>query len=802
MRLIAVEIANYRVIRHAAIQLPDSLIGIIGPNGAGKSSLVEAISWALYGQQAARSARSEVKSTFASPAESCEVQLVFEVRGEEHRVVRRLVGAGQRLEVELFRGGTLEVVGSMETQQYIERLLGLDWRGYVTSVFARQSDLDAFSGLQPAKRREHLAAMLGIDRLDRAMDRAKTDARIDLERMVLLEKQAAPFGELEATLVRLRERLAQAKAVLQVTSGAREAATRQLREIEVRYTEHEGRSASCSQIETQLEIVRTERGHLSERLEQLTTEEESLKQLRLKTEERRPLLGNLEPLRAEIRKMEKSKESVAARTRIAQELESAQHEWLAVEDTIKKLAVRLADIRSSIAATPILSRQDIEAARSELERERELYQQVSEQKKQADQEAQKIRNNLAQIASLGGEAVCSRCLRPYGTDLEQISRHLKEELRQAEAVAGKLEGKQRQTAQSGAALKEKVRSLETTLEQTRTLQQALELAESERRQTESRRTILADRTASLKRQMVDTGEVAYDETRWEEMSARLIELETADRSIADADGQLKRLPVVEESLKKLTNEVLTAGARIEELEKRRASIAFDPRSFIDSKTELQRAVTAAQTAHDRHIEAVHVKELLTREVTSTEQRLTALRELIDDLKTVRDRRSRTDRLVRLFGDLRRSLVAGIRPRLAEIGSQLLDDMTAGRYTSMELDEDYTISIYDNGQAFGIERFSGGESDLANLCLRLAVSLALAESAGLERSLVILDEVFGSQDENRRELIYQGLAALKPRFPQIIAITHIEELKNRVETLIEIVPTGGGWSEVRVDGIVA
>jgi len=802
MRLIAVEITNYRVIRRAAIQLPDSLIGIIGPNGAGKSSLVEAISWALYGQSAARSARSEVKSTFASPAESCEVRLIFDVRGEEHRVVRRLAGAGQRLEVELYRGGSLAVVGSTETQAYIERLLGLDWRGYVTSVFARQSDLDAFSGLQPAKRREHLVAMLGIDRLDRAIDRTKADMRLDSERIVLLEKQAAPVGDLEAAMARLRERLAQAEKELFGTSGARDAASRQLKEIEVRYAEHESRNAQCSLIKSEVEIVRAERRHLAERLEQLTAEKAGLEGLRLKAAENRPILGRLESVRAEVRQMERAKESVAARTRILDELESTQCQLLVMEGTIKDLAVRIADIQSAVAGIPAVTPQELEASRGELERERELYLRLSEGKKQAEREAQKTRENLAQIASLGGEAVCSRCLRPYGRDLEQISRHLEDELRRAVEVVHQIAGKQRESGHSGAALKERVRGFETTVEQKRTLLQALELAESEWRQTESQRTMLADRLDLLKRQLAETGDLPIDEARWKELSAHLADLENLDRDLSEIDGQLRRLPVVEESLQNLREEVFAADARLEELERRRAAVAFDPQSFDESKAERQRAVAAAQRAHDRHIEAVHAKDLLTREATSTGQRLTALQELVCDLKTIRDRRTRTDHLARLFGDLRRNLVAGIRPRLAEIGSQLLDDMTAGRYSLMDLDEDYNISIHDNGQAFGIERFSGGESDLANLCLRLAVSLALAESAGLERSLVILDEVFGSQDESRRELIYQGLAGLKPRFPQIIAITHIEELKNRVETLIEVVPTGSGWSEVRVDGVVA
>jgi transposase len=92
-----------------------------------------------------------------------------------------------------------------------------------------------------------------------------------------------------------------------------------------------------------------------------------------------------------------------------------------------------------------------------------------------------------------------------------------------------------------------------------------------------------------------------------------------------------------------------------------------------------------------------------------------------------------------------------------------------------------------------------EKDLANLCLRLAISLALTESAGLSRSFIILDEVFSSQDSERKELIVKALANLKNHFPQIFLITHIKDIRDQVQKLIEVFSTGAGWSEVRVNG---
>lgn len=802
MRLLSVEISNYRVLRHAAIQLPDSLIGIVGPNGAGKSSLVEAISWSLYGQQAARSGRSEVKSAFAAPSDPCEVTLTFDVRGTEHRVVRRLAGAGQRLEVELYRDGKLEVVGSTETQQYIEKLFGLDWRAYVTSVYARQSDLDAFSGLQPAKRREHLVGMLGIDRLDRAIDRAKADMRIDTERAVLLDRQVSGLGELESNLERVREQVEQVEKALGLAVGACTESEANLSRIQAVFAEHEAANIQCSQTENQIGLAIAERRQLTEQVDRLNAEKFGLAALEERVRKDRLELTEMEAVRAEFKLLEKVKESVAARNRIRGDHEVVAARLKTVEQKLGPVTSKVTEIQKSVEQLPEVTAKELNQARQKLESERERYLQLTEQQKQAEREAQKTKESLTQIANLGGEAICSRCLRPYGNDLEQIKSHLSEELSQIEKSITQYTEQIEQSKRVGADAKVAVSRLEESIERSKSLRQSLELAQAERREVESQRTILAEQLESLNRQLKESGEIEFDDKRFAEVSSRLKQLDLVQRKVLEAEGQLKRMPEVERSLQELAQRIESIGQQLKQLESERAAVKFDKTEFDRTRTELKLAEAAAQTARDEKTKALYQKDMLASEAQFTERRLAETRVVAAELKTVKDRRVRTDKLAKLFGDLRRNLVAGIRPRLAEIGSQLLDDMTTGRYNLMELDEDYNISIFDDGQAYGIDRFSGGESDLASLCLRLAVSLALAESAGLERSLIILDEVFGSQDDNRRERIYQGLAGLKPRFPQIIAITHIEELKNRVETIIEVEPTGKGWSEVRVDGAPA
>ena len=106
-------------------------------------------------------------------------------------------------------------------------------------------------------------------------------------------------------------------------------------------------------------------------------------------------------------------------------------------------------------------------------------------------------------------------------------------------------------------------------------------------------------------------------------------------------------------------------------------------------------------------------------------------------------RSSTARLT----DLRNELNCDVRRRPVRPRISFLARPHHGRYTELELDEDYRPRW--STTAIPRRVISGGEEDVANLALRLAISQMIAERAGQPLSLLVLDEVFGSLDEERR-----------------------------------------------------
>jgi len=107
-------------------------------------------------------------------------------------------------------------------------------------------------------------------------------------------------------------------------------------------------------------------------------------------------------------------------------------------------------------------------------------------------------------------------------------------------------------------------------------------------------------------------------------------------------------------------------------------------------------------------------------------------------------------------------------------------------------------IYDRGEKFELDRFSGGEKDVANLSLRLAISELIVQRSDVVFEFIALDEIFGSQDRERRKNILNALAELKKQFRQIILITHIDEIKEAMEHIIRVYEDDEGISHISIE----
>jgi exonuclease SbcC len=181
---------NFLSYRHLSLDLQGLHTACIcGANGAGKSSLLEAITWALWGE--CRTA-SEDDILYVGTKE-VQVNLTFASSGQTYRVIRsRSRGNATALELQLQQGEqfkSLTEKGLRATQQALISCLKMDYETFIHSAYLRQGKADEFMLKRPTERKQILAEILNLGAYEQIAERAKEVSRSCKIEINLLEKQ-------------------------------------------------------------------------------------------------------------------------------------------------------------------------------------------------------------------------------------------------------------------------------------------------------------------------------------------------------------------------------------------------------------------------------------------------------------------------------------------------------------------------------------------------------------------------------------------------------------------------------------
>ncbi|MCF7800224.1 hypothetical protein K9M16_04475, partial [Candidatus Babeliales bacterium] len=129
---------------------------------------------------------------------------------------------------------------------------------------------------------------------------------------------------------------------------------------------------------------------------------------------------------------------------------------------------------------------------------------------------------------------------------------------------------------------------------------------------------------------------------------------------------------------------------------------------------------------------------------------------------------------------------------AQIFIESLRDLKSGG-----VKETLDIQISDSAGIRPYEMFSGGEAFRVDFALRIAISKLLARRAGTALQTLIIDEGFGSQDEEGLNRLMDAIYAIKKDFSKIIVVSHLTDFKNNFPYHF-IVEKGPSGSVVRVE----
>lgn len=824
---------------------------VSGANGSGKSSILDGMTYALYGK-----ARKSDDSLINTSSNKAEVSLDFEYEGQTYRVTRSISrGKGSTLDFFIYnpepteKGQYWKALTERtisDTNAKIERTLRLDYETFVNASFFLQGKADSFATQRPADRKRILASILGLNQWDKYLEASRErsrQVRSELERidarLAEIQSELDQENERKARLESLEDKLKVASAeskVLQVQLDTERANQEKLNEkrqvvnllkqnFERAESNHVNTLARRDERQAQLNsfndilanAVQTEKDYQSwqEARKTLETFDQIYEQFKPKDGKRQELLKQIEL---------KSQSLQQALQHLLDEkgkLDETLKQSLSYQNQLDTLLPRIESLQNEIALGETLQEEinQLISLKSTLESENKVLR----------QKMMELKERQLKIGAVEG-AQCPFC--DQALTAEHRQNLINKIQQEGTSLGNQFRENQESTEKADQALNVKKQDLQkraenqnrlqTLLREKDRLSQILNQIETQKQAFETDRAPkIAELEATLK------ADAYLPEARAE---IQAIEKELAALGYdASAHAALRQEEARARLAEKAYHELGKARSSVEQI---KLSLAELETSLISSEKEWHiqekafRSAAATLAAEEAQVPDLHQLEhdyrLQKENEASLLRELGGARQLVFNLDTQRMRqlkfREEQEALMQNLAQLRSletafgkdgvpaMLIEQALPELEEQANEILNKLsdhtmsvtfsTQREYKDKKRDdkrETLDILISDGASTRDYETFSGGEAFRVNFAIRLALSRVLSKRAGARMQTLVIDEGFGNQDRHGRQLLIEAINMIQDDFEKILVITHIDELKDQFPNRVEVNKDAGGSS---------
>ncbi len=817
-----------------------------GPNGAGKSSLLDAITWALWGRSRAGAAADQL---VAAQMSDMGVQLEFRSHDVDYRVERRhrrrASGGNTTLDFQMRDGARWRSLNERTVRETTRKLVDtirLDYDTFINSAFLVQGKADLFVSQRPAERKRILGEILNLSVYDGYAQTAREMARDDRNRQAIargrieaIDRELEGDEGLKKQVHEIIESLSNLKAQL-------ESATKRRDEITAVVTDMQNRQQQLRQVQERIAELSDETGSLAERRQELQDTIASAEEMLARTDEIEAGWQALEAARTALadygNRARAHGELVAERGRLEQ---AASELRSLLENQANEAERRHGDLAEQAGQAAALQEglASLDARRKGLaERERELGERRAE-RDDINGRLGELRATLAvlrtesteleprlAVITTDSDAKCPFCGSELGLhEMEQIRQHFrqrKEELSteidkvtsdgvtlrsQFDGLVQNIERDEAALREESSGLDSQAGSIRTQLGQAQEAAQRLPDAVTELDQARAALAALPQESDELRsvRQRID--ELGYDadaHTAAQDRETGLRHWESERRGLVAVSA---RVDADQSALEDVNERWERATAAHESEQSRAADLKESLEGFDDAVAESEGAGAEVEGLEGQIRDADRQQAQVEAALERLEQQREEKARLTDEERQAGSRASVHDELAQAFGPrgVQALLIETALPELEDDANDLLGRMTNGSMT-LRLEtqrqtqagttvETLEVIISDIQGTRAYEMYSGGEAFRINFALRIALSKLLARRAGSEVPVLFIDEGFGSQDAEGRERLIEAISALwnDPVFHNglILIITHIDDVRNQFDTRIDVIKTENG-----------
>ena len=724
---------------HKYLEFEPALIGVTaisGENGAGKSTIVDAFSWSLFGTRLhGLRNKNYIREGVDAKEEPVQVTSFIRVGNTDFMIRRKITSNEGACECKVFSYN--EELGDWEfesgpavthAESFIRSVLNIDEKGFLSSVFIQQKQVDQIVSASPTERGQVIEKLIGVSAITESTKLAREESRAlqkaaDIIQSGSLEDEKAKVEEFKVSVKEAKNKLEEVKEA----SKTLEQELVVLRETEKAETELQNHLDSLN---TSLENVKKDDSYLKENLKNYT---KILKE------------------NSDISIDYKLKEI------IEEELEESLKKERTVQNELNNINIQIT--RFNDLFKELLNYEEIKDLYNEVS---DYYADMTKNKSLLDEalmglkvKVKSVKKHLELLKS--GAAECPVCGHPILNPEEEFKKHTeeqKENKKEFKRISEELEDLEKHIAKMGAEKALYEAELEKALEQTNS-EKDFKKAKRDKKTKEAElksiqlviaknREQLADINASEKhKDLIKTArkQVTLSEQRLKDNKKERIRLEK----------EISNLNVLPKStykvlLKNLKNkEDLLVQTNIQ-----KASLEGELKLILEKAKQAVSDYKRCKEASENY-ERLH-------------QQITIMNLTNQSLIKFKEQR------------IKNSI-----PELTDIASEILARFTDNKFTQLILTDKFeTFVITENNVKRPVSQLSGGELSAAAIALRLAIALFLNNG---QQHLLILDEVLTAMSSDRSQLILETITSLTNA--QIILIAHNDGINSFADKVVHL-----------------
>lgn len=746
------------------IEFYPSLDIFLGEVGAGKTSVLEAISFALFGRYARNVTK---KDLIRRGAERAEVSLTFSTSSGRYKVKRTVYPEKtQTAKLWILKGKELNLLveGATAVSKSIEDVLDVDASTFLAAIYASQGEIKEMLETQPGKRRERLDKLLGIDMYERIWGSLGDARNIVLNELTKAQEKASGFDLLEKQIKDLKARLEKTREELRLLKKFLKEIEGRLQPAEKQLNAFENLKQRLSQIETQIEGKNNEINNSSATLKSL---EEKIEKA---SEAEKVYEKNKEFIQLE-KDLEKERRLIETALQQKRNLETfLKKDNVALQEATKrrtKLESQLGELR--------LLEQSLETLKKEREALPKLRKEQTDLEKKLDKlkeeaarafnEMENQKRKVKRVAELGE---CPTCLQIVPEEhKEKIKRETEEAVVKLEADYDALEKPKSQVQNLLDDLRKK---MEVALMADRKYAEAsgqIKMLEGCRQETEEVNARIEEIKSGIKENREKMAEIKETPKTLAKVTEKLKNVTSKAELAKEAEKQMAAKKDLEAMRLQEHGSLKELKLQLGELQSSKEKLA--------EKYDLKKHEETESTVRDLQKDQAKTKEGIERLNKSKEDYASQIKQAEKQLEEKGKAWKQVEKLKMentVLDVLRKSLREVVQPAMRKNNVLSVSDAFHTFYQELStdnidyaaIDEEGNVEIRRNGERSPVNTLSGGETTCAALALRLAICSSLTKN-----QLLLLDEPTIHLDELYRARLRDFLSS--HNFEQLIVVTH-------------------------------